>query len=156
MSESDIVYSDLLSEEKAIFRGVRSQGFNVSPRAIRQNAFQQVWAAAGNITYYTLSGDSASLNEGAVLTVDVVGQNVADATDVYWTLSGSVAPIATYFSEVTGVAALSGEAAQIEVSSVSGASILPLSAENFNFQIRTDSYTGEVKATVPFVINDVV
>lgn len=50
MANEDITYSNLSSEEKRIYLSVKSKGYQVSPRAIRENAFEEVWAEQGAAT----------------------------------------------------------------------------------------------------------
>lgn len=47
MATQDITYNDLTPEEKRIYHAVRSKGYNVSFRAIRENAFTEAWVAQG-------------------------------------------------------------------------------------------------------------
>jgi hypothetical protein len=47
MGANDITYNDLTENEKRIFLSVRSKGYQVSPRAIRQNPFEEAWTSSG-------------------------------------------------------------------------------------------------------------
>ena len=46
---ANITYADLTDSEKRIYLSVKNKGYQVSPRAIRENSFEEAWISQGAI-----------------------------------------------------------------------------------------------------------
>jgi hypothetical protein len=104
---------------------------------------------------YTVTPSATSVNEGSIVTFVVNTTNVADATDLYWTLGTVSGTISTndFTTSINGSLTINSDTGNTNVTIKND--IKTEGSETFVLQIRTDSVSGPVVATSSHVtIND--